>query len=172
MSLEPPRSSPVALIALGANLGDPIPTLDAAIERLRAFAESGFARSSIWRSSPVDCPPGSPVFFNAAVRFCPKPDESPESLLRALLAMETEWGVRDRSRANAPRYIDLDLIAFGAERRDTAELLLPHPRAIDRKFVLAPLEEIAGSLCPFEDSRDIATLLRDLEDSDQRIERL
>lgn len=165
-------SPPIALVALGANLGDPIQTLEEAMTRLSELSHSSFARSSIWRSSPVDCPPGSPVFYNAAARFQPMPDETPESLLRSLLELERTWGIRKRESENAPRHIDLDLIAFGVERRDSRDLTLPHPRATQRKFVLAPLAEIAGTLRPFDDERDIASLLSALDDPSQSIERI
>jgi 2-amino-4-hydroxy-6-hydroxymethyldihydropteridine diphosphokinase len=100
-------------------------------------------RSSLWKSSPVDCPPGSPPFVNAAIAFEPAADETPESLLARLQAMERTAGRRKKKVLNEPRPLDLDLIAFGSETRASRRLILPHPRAHLRRFVLAPLKEIA-----------------------------
>lgn len=131
------------LIALGSNLGDSFELLPAAMDRLEALSVRPTRRSSLWRSSPVDCPPGSPPFLNAAVLLTPMPDETPESLLARLQALETEFGRRPKSVMNEPRPLDLDLIAFGQERRSSPTLTLPHPRAHLRRFVLEPLNEIA-----------------------------
>src|SRR5262249_16785337 len=93
-------------------------------------------KSSLWQTTPVDCPPGSPPFVNAVVSFCPLPVETPESLLRKLQALEREFGRKPKQVLNEPRPLDLDLIAFGYEARATDELILPHPRAHQRRFVL------------------------------------
>lgn len=133
----------MALVALGSNLGDSIATVLAAMDRLESLSASPLRRSSLWRSTPVGCPPGSPDFVNAAVALEPFPGETPESILEKLQALEAEFGRRRTSVPNAPRPLDLDLIAFGEERRSSARLTLPHPRAHLRRFVLAPLAEIA-----------------------------
>ncbi len=91
----------------------------------------------------MDCPHGSPVFVNAVAGLWPHTGETPESLLAKLQALEREFGRRPRRVLNEPRPLDLDLIAFGEEQRATPELILPHPRARQRRFVLAPLAEIA-----------------------------
>ena len=91
----------------------------------------------------MDCPPGSPPFVNAAAALVPLPNETPESLLAKLQALEKEFGRRPKMLLNEPRPLDLDLIAFGNEVRNTPELTLPHPRAHLRRFVLQPLSEIA-----------------------------
>ncbi len=135
------------IVALGSNLGDSRGHLRAAALRLRQRAASGFHASSVWRSTPVDCPPGSPAFLNAVVLFDPRPDETPEALLAAMQAWERDAG-RTRRPRNAPRELDLDLVAYGDLVRDTPDLILPHPRAHLRRFVLAPLAEIAPDLRP------------------------
>jgi 2-amino-4-hydroxy-6-hydroxymethyldihydropteridine diphosphokinase len=83
---------------------------------------------------------------NAVVALTPRPGETPESLLAKLLALEKEFGRRPKQVLNEPRRLDLDLIAFGHELRLTPELMLPHPRAMERRFVLQPLSEIAPDL--------------------------
>lgn len=137
------ETAPLAVIGLGSNLGNPAALLRAAMNRLEAWSAAPLRRSSLWRSAPVDCPPGSPWFLNAAVLLTTRPGETPESLLEKLQALEREFGRRPKRMLNEPRPLDLDLIAFGAEQRATDRLTLPHPRAHRRRFVLAPLAEIA-----------------------------
>jgi 2-amino-4-hydroxy-6-hydroxymethyldihydropteridine diphosphokinase len=113
------------------------------MDELQQWAVRPIRRSSLWRSLPVDCPPGSPPFINAAVALVPQPGETPETLLSKLQALETKFGRQPKKVHNEPRPLDLDLIAFGREIRRTATLMLPHPRTHLRRFVLAPLSEIA-----------------------------
>ncbi len=138
--------APEVVVALGSNLGDSAATLRAAMLRLRARSHSTFAASSLWQSTPVDCPPGSPLFLNAVVVFQPMTGDSPESLLDHLQILEREFGRQPKVVLNEPRPLDLDLIAFGQEARNTPRLELPHPRAHLRRFVLEPLCEIAPEL--------------------------
>ncbi|MGV3755161.1 MAG: 2-amino-4-hydroxy-6-hydroxymethyldihydropteridine diphosphokinase [Verrucomicrobiota bacterium] len=135
-----------AYIALGSNLGDSVSILQEAMKRLAELSDQPLLRSSLWATSPVDCPPGSPDFVNAVVGLVPLPTETPESLLVKLQALEQEFGRRPKKVMNEARSLDLDLIAFGNEERNTAGLVLPHPRAQLRQFVLAPLAEIAPEL--------------------------
>ena len=137
------RTPLAALVALGSNLGDSAATVRVAMDRLESLSASPLRRSSLWRSPPVDCPPGSPDFVNAVVALEPLPGETPESLLDKLQALEVAFGRRPKQVLNEPRPLDLDLIAFGGEERCSARLTLPHPRAHLRRFVLAPLAEIA-----------------------------
>jgi 2-amino-4-hydroxy-6-hydroxymethyldihydropteridine diphosphokinase len=137
------KSQTVAYIALGSNLGDPAWNVLQAIEALRQWSDSPLRKSSLWKTTPVDCPPGSGDFVNAVVALVPRAGETPESLLKKLQALEKEFGRRQKKILNEPRPLDLDLIAFGQERRATADLVLPHPRAHQRRFVLQPLADIA-----------------------------
>lgn len=132
-----------AFVALGSNLGDSIGIIPRAIRDLRRMADDSFAASSLWRTDPVDCPPGSEPFINAVVGWRPSDGLTPETLLSELLALERDYGRRQGGLRNAPRPLDLDLIAFPDERRDTPDLTLPHPRAHLRLFVLEPLAELA-----------------------------
>lgn len=130
------------VVALGSNLGDSKELLVRAIARLEDLAAGGFMASSIQVSAPVDCPAGSPDFLNAVVVFESMSDETPESLLEHLQGLEVEFGRQGKTVMNEPRRLDLDIIAFGEERRNTAALVIPHPRAHMRLFVMAPLAEI------------------------------
>lgn len=133
----------LVFVALGANLGDAVSTLRRARERLKLLSQSAFSSSSIYRSSPDNCPKGSPDFYNAVVAFAPLAGETPESLLAKLQQLEKEFGRQPKTVINEPRTLDLDLIVYGEERRQTPELVPPHPRAHLRRFVVEPMAEIA-----------------------------
>ena len=98
--------------------------------------------SSLHETAPVDAPAGSPPFVNAVV--VGYTSLAPHELLEALLALEQRLGRKRRGVRNEPRVIDLDLITHGATRMRTPTLTLPHPRAHERAFVIAPLLECGG----------------------------
>lgn len=138
-------STSLALIALGANLGDPPAQVRAAFAGVReAFgAPDTFRVSSLWGSRPVDCPPEAPDFVNAVCALELPAPTPPLEILDVLQALESAAG-RVRSVRNAPRHLDLDLIAFGALQLDLPRLSLPHPRAHERAFVVVPAAEVAS----------------------------
>lgn len=136
----------IVVVALGSNLGDSRQIIRSAMDRLERDSNSPLLRSSLWRSAPVDCPAGSSDFVNAVVGLIPLPGETPESLLPKLQRLEREFGRQPKKLANEARPLDLDLVVFGQEMRNSAELTLPHPRAHLRRFVLEPLAEIAPDL--------------------------
>ena len=135
-----------AFVALGSNLGDSAATLHAAIKCLQRFSNHALLKSSLWRSTPVDCPPGSPMFVNAVVGLLPRPQETPRKLMTRLQRLEREFGRQPKKVPNEARSLDLDLIAFRSVVSSTPRLTLPHPRAHLRRFVLKPLSEIAPGL--------------------------
>jgi 2-amino-4-hydroxy-6-hydroxymethyldihydropteridine diphosphokinase len=151
-----------AYVALGSNLGNSIGTLEIALKRLQTWSDQPLRRSSFWRSEPIDCPPGSPWFVNAMAALVPRADETPERLLERLLTMEAEFGRRPKEMPNEPRTLDLDLIAYGDEVRSTVRLILPHPRAHQRAFVLAPLSELAVDMILPGQERSVGELLAEL----------
>lgn len=151
-----------AFIALGSNVGDRARVLQEAMKQVAAFSAGRVALSSIWITTPVDCPPGSSLFLNAAMGLTPATGVKPEELLHQLLRLEKEWGRKPKIVLNEPRPLDLDLIAFGQCTRNTAQLILPHPRAHLRRFVLQPLSEIAPHLVLPGLTRTVVELLRDL----------
>jgi 2-amino-4-hydroxy-6-hydroxymethyldihydropteridine diphosphokinase len=155
-------SAELVIVALGSNLGDSFETLREVMARLDRLAARPCVRSSLWQSTPVDCPPGSPPFVNAAVAFEPAADETPESLLAKLQALEKEFGRSAKQILNEPRPLDLDLIAFGSEVRSTPLLTLPHPRAHLRRFVLEPLNEIVPDLVLPGQTMPVRQLLAEL----------
>lgn len=152
----------LAFIALGSNLGDTRRILTDAMARLQNYSDEPILKSSLWQTTPVDCPPGSPMFLNAVVGLVPRTDETPESLLRKLQALEKEFGRQPKFVLNEARPLDLDLITFGSEARSSAELILPHPRAHERRFVLQPLSEMAPELILPGQAKTVLQLLAGL----------
>ena len=126
-----------AFVALGANLsgihGDPLATLRAAITELAALSKDAVQVSPFYQSDPKDCPPGSPVYINAVARLTPFPAEDPFSFLQKLQNIETQFGRTRSGVRNEARTLDLDLLSFGEVQLDTEVLVLPHPRAHERR---------------------------------------
>lgn len=138
------------LVALGSNLGDPRQTVEAAMLQLeRRLGGACWRASSLWHSRPLDCPPDSPDFVNAVIAAAvPGTPEwaSPRGLLAMLQALERDFG-RARTRVrNAPRPLDLDLLLFADVQCNDVDCVLPHPRALERRFVLEPAAEVAPDL--------------------------
>lgn len=155
-----------AFVAIGSNLGDSRRIILDAMARLQNFSGQPILKSSLWQTTPVNCPPNSPLFVNAVVGFAPQKNETPESLLQKLRALEKEFGRMSKKVLNEPRPLDLDLIAFGTETRNSPELILPHPRAHLRRFVLQPLSEIAPDLVLPGQSKTVSQLLAGLLDEE------
>jgi 2-amino-4-hydroxy-6-hydroxymethyldihydropteridine diphosphokinase len=133
---------PEALIALGGNVGEVRDTLDRAIAALcDGTTVRLLARSSDYRTPPWGVTDQPPFINRAIISTTALP---PLDLLARAQAVERQFG-RDRSREQrwGPRTLDIDLIDIEGIRLDTPELTLPHPRALERAFVLVPLAEIA-----------------------------
>ena len=133
-----------ALVALGSNIEPREAHLAAAVEELGRIARTRVvAESELHATAPVDCPPGSGPFLNAAVLL--ETELAPRALLAALLDIEARHG-RHRGAPHAPRTLDLDLLLHGTARVDEPGLVLPHPRMHLRAFVLEPAAEVAPAL--------------------------
>lgn len=156
----------LSYVALGSNLGDSRRIVLEAMTRLQNLSVEPVRKSSLWQTTPVNCPPGSLMFVNAVAGLRPRAEETPESLLEELLSLEEEFGHRPRKVPNEPRPLDLDLIAFGDVICNTQRLILPHPRAQVRRFVLQPLSEIAPDLVLPGQSRTVTQLLAGLMSSE------
>jgi 2-amino-4-hydroxy-6-hydroxymethyldihydropteridine diphosphokinase len=156
----------IAFIALGSNLGDSARIIRSAFEKLQLLTDQPLAKSSLWRSEPVNCPPGSPPFINAVAALEPRAAETPETLLDRLKALEEKFGRLPKKLINEPRPLDLDLIAFGRRIVTLPKLILPHPRAHVRRFVLQPLSEIAPDFILPGETKTVAQLLTELPGSE------
>ena len=126
-----------AVVSLGANIGNPSQQLDIAISLLREATEV-IAVSKYWLTKPLGGP-SQPDYTNAV---CILESELPALALLALLQGIEKSLARERNEKWGPRTIDLDLIQYGGLLSNAAELQLPHPRAHERRFVLAPWQEI------------------------------
>jgi 2-amino-4-hydroxy-6-hydroxymethyldihydropteridine diphosphokinase len=140
------RSAPLdeaIVLALGGNLAGDYPSLEALLEAaLSAFPRAGLRivrRSGWWRSAAWP-DPSLPAYLNGVVVV--EATLSPHALLETILALEAQFG-RSRSTPNAPRTLDIDLVAYGRSVIDEPGLTVPHPRAHERLFVMGPLAEIA-----------------------------
>jgi 2-amino-4-hydroxy-6-hydroxymethyldihydropteridine diphosphokinase len=127
-------------IALGSNVGDRRTTLNFAIDALRPFVRH--LRASSFFDTPYVGAEVQPSVLNGAVVGTTSLDA--HALLERLLSIEQECG-RTRPYGGAPRTLDLDLILYGDAVIDEPGLIVPHPRFRERRFVLAPLAEIAES---------------------------
>jgi len=140
-----------AAVGLGANLGseaDILGRFRAIADALATLSETSLGRSAIYRSPPHGPVVEQPWFLNAAVALELPDGADPVALMAALLDMETLCGRRrDRSVAQGPREIDLDLLIFGAEAHvvdGPIAVTVPHPRLSERGFVLLPLVDLYG----------------------------
>ena len=131
------------VIALGGNdkggWPDLTTALEAALARLPEIGVTVQRRSRWWTSSAWP-DPADPPFLNGVALV--ETALAPEALMTALAGLETVMG-RVRTTRNAPRTLDLDLIAYGRLAGEFGDLILPHPRAAERLFVMGPLAEIA-----------------------------
>ena len=147
-----PPAAPVAFplrayVGLGSNLGDGPALLAAAREALAALPGVSLSRaSSLYLTEPQGVR-DQPFFTNQALELACGPDMRAGALLEARMATEQTLGrVRQGAVRFGPRTVDLDLLLFGNEVMNSERLTLPHPRMLERAFVLVPLAEIAPDL--------------------------
>lgn len=132
-----------AVIALGSNLGNKIENLNAAVRAIARLSEVKIIKaSSVYETEPIGCDEDSDTYYNAAILV--ETNASPALLLGECLGIESAMG-RHRKKRNEPRIIDLDLILYDGFKSESYELTLPHPRILERAFVMAPLLELYPS---------------------------
>jgi 2-amino-4-hydroxy-6-hydroxymethyldihydropteridine diphosphokinase len=157
-----------AFIGIGTNLGDRAANYREAVQRIGALPNTRVVRqSSIYETEPVGEIKGA--FINGVIEI--ETELAPDALMRRLLAIERVMGrkrVRGKKPAAGrakyrPRIIDLDLLFFDNEIIDTRTLSVPHPRLQERRFVLAPMSELAPALIHPKLNASISELLAALK---------
>jgi len=131
-----------AYLSLGSNLGDRESNLRAAMAALPSANFHATKVSSFYETEPVDYL-DQPWFLNCVMEG--QTASPPRDLLLALRDIESQLG-SEKTFAKGPRLLDIDILLYGDESIDSPELQIPHPRMLQRKFVLAPLAEIAPQL--------------------------
>jgi 2-amino-4-hydroxy-6-hydroxymethyldihydropteridine diphosphokinase len=156
------RRVPVrAFLGLGANLGAPPAQLREAIARLGRTDRVRVVRvAPIYRSKPLG-PKDQPDYANTVVEI--ETDLEPEALLAALKSIEGDMG-RTTTVRWGPREIDLDILLYGTEQIRTETLEIPHAGLKERRFVLAPLADLAPELVLAGTKETVRALLEALED--------
>jgi 2-amino-4-hydroxy-6-hydroxymethyldihydropteridine diphosphokinase len=151
-------------VALGSNLGDRLANLREAFGRVCSLNQEGpeIVASSIYETSPIDCEPGSSSYLNAVMEM--NFDGPPVTLLDELLLIERQLGRPSKRPRNAPRQIDLDVLYVGNRVLNNPEIIIPHPRLSQRRFVLLPLVEIAADLILPGQTVTVSALLDELQD--------
>lgn len=151
-------------IAMGSNLGDRVEELKCARSFVESLTAVGWREAQWYESEPVGCPPGSRPFLNTAMEIGVADAVTPREIFEKLKAYELERGRPALHAINSPRLIDLDIIYFGDVVLDTPELVIPHPRATQRRFVLEPLCDIDPDLVLPGQTKTVAELCAGLKD--------
>ncbi len=145
-------------LSLGGNLGDVKLNFDYAVSK---FKENGFREiriSSLYKTKPVECPPDSPDFINAAMTAkCPI---SVQGLFILCKHIEAECGRDMAGERNTPRPLDIDIIIYGDMVFSDGKIQVPHKEAKNRLFVLIPLNEIAPSLISPDTGETVSEIIR------------
>jgi 2-amino-4-hydroxy-6-hydroxymethyldihydropteridine diphosphokinase len=146
-------------VALGSNLGERLANLRNARRDISALdgVFPPVRSSAIYETDPVGCEKGAAKFLNAVIEF--RYSGEPDVLLARLAAIETILGRPGSHERNISRTIDLDLLYFGDLIISTGELQLPHPRIVEREFVLRPLADIRPDLILPKQTESIEVLL-------------
>ncbi len=143
MSISP-ENRVRAFIGLGSNLDDPVAQVHSAVTALAGLAQTSVeVCSSLYRTAPVGRR-DQPDFINAVCRV--RTGQAPVALMRSLLEIEQMHGRVRQGDRGGPRTLDLDLLLYGDQTIQTAELTVPHPRLHERAFVMYPLHEIEPDL--------------------------
>jgi 2-amino-4-hydroxy-6-hydroxymethyldihydropteridine diphosphokinase len=153
---------------LGSNLGDRLQHLQQAKAYLLSLSkEAWHVASPLYETEPVGCPPNSPKFLNAVLEI--EFDGAPKTLLKKIAAYEVAHG-RDRELPkNAARSMDIDILYFGEKEILEKDLIVPHPRMAERRFVLLPLSTIRPEMIVKGTGKTVRMLLRELPGGDGEV---
>ena len=149
-------------VMLGGNLPGSAEAIKVALKKFAAAGVEDICTSEVKISEAVDCVPGTPDFLDMAVTgFW---EDTPEKLLTLCQRLEREAGRPAEHSSRESRILDCDIILFGDITLDTPALVIPHPRALKRRFVLEPLAEIAPEMV-FPGNLSVAQALDELTQS-------
>jgi 2-amino-4-hydroxy-6-hydroxymethyldihydropteridine diphosphokinase len=149
-------------ISLGSNQGNRVELLRSALQWLSSLSTTPILASSIYETQPIDCAPGTNTFLNAACEITYAGDIL--RLLRDMREFERQHGRPESYPKHAPRPLDLDMLYAGSLVQHTEELHLPHPRMLERRFVLQPLVDIRPDLVIPGSTQTIRSILASLPD--------
>ncbi len=171
--VSPPQSA-TAIVGLGSNLSflklAPEQIVLAAMERLRALSLE-VKTSSLYLTEALDCPAGTADFVNAVMLLRLPAGHCALELLDSLQAIEADFDRQRGAQKNQARTLDLDLISFQNQQHSDERLILPHPRAMQRKFVMLPLAEIVPNLILPGQGQTVMQLLDQLK-SPEKLKRI
>jgi 2-amino-4-hydroxy-6-hydroxymethyldihydropteridine diphosphokinase len=159
----------IAFIGLGANLGDPLASIEEALRRIDALPDTRLLRRAPLYGSKPWGPPDQPDFVNTVAEV--ETDLGASTLLSELLTVERQMG-RTRTVRWGPRLIDLDLLLYGSAQHKDDRLELPHPGLVSRRFVLAPLADLDPDRMIAGVNLSVGRLLERLDDDPQSVWRL
>ena len=151
-------------IALGSNIENRLANLREGGKRARSLHEPGppIRVSPIYETTPVACEPETTLYLNAVLEI--NFTGPPVALLDRLLEIEKSMGRPSKRPRNSPRIIDLDVLYAGNLVLNNPEIIIPHPRLRQRRFVLAPLAEISPDLVLPGQMHSVRRLLAELDD--------
>jgi 2-amino-4-hydroxy-6-hydroxymethyldihydropteridine diphosphokinase len=155
-------------LAFGSNLRDRLKHLQQAKAYVLSLSNEGwYVASPLYETEPLGCPPNSPKFLNAVLEI--EFGGAPKTLLKKIQAYEVAHG-RDRDLPkNAARSIDIDILYFGEKEILEEDLVVPHPRMAERRFVLLPLSTIQPDLIVKGTGKTVRMLLRELRGGDGEV---
>jgi len=121
-------------------------------------------KASVYESAPVDCEDDAPSFYNTVIEV--RTTCSPRRMLELTQSVEVRMGRPKKHGHHAPRTVDLDILYLGRFTMHSEQLILPHPRITERRFVLEPLREICPDLVLPDQEKTVAEMLDALESSE------
>jgi 2-amino-4-hydroxy-6-hydroxymethyldihydropteridine diphosphokinase len=155
-------------LGLGSNLGERLQNLRQAKAYLLSLSPEGWhIASPLYETEPLGCPPNSPRFLNAVLEI--EFEGAPKTLLKNITAYEVTHGRNRDLPKNAARPIDIDILYFGEKEILEKDLVIPHPRMAERRFVLLPLSTIRPELPIRGTGKTVRVLLRELPVADGQV---
>jgi 2-amino-4-hydroxy-6-hydroxymethyldihydropteridine diphosphokinase len=155
-------------LALGSNVGDRLKHLQQAKAYLLSLSQEGWHLASpLYETEPVGCPPNSPKFYNTVIEV--ELESAPRTLLKKIVAYEDAHGRNRDLPKNAARPIDIDILYFGEKEVLERDLVIPHPRLAERRFVLLPLSTIRRDMIVKGTGKTVRMLLRELPEREGHV---